>query len=125
MNHPIRFFSLFSLVCAAAGGFALRHYLPQVGPVFAWLITLTVVTFFTYGYDKAVAGSRYSRVPEKVLLLLVFLGGTLGAVLGMGLFRHKTIKGSFRIKFWLVSAVQVILLATYFYFIYPELFKFD
>jgi len=86
-----------------------------------WLISITLATFLTYGYDKAIAGSRRTRVPERVLLALTFAGGTLGALLGMGLFRHKTIKGSFRTKFWLVVAAQAILVVLYFAVLRPAL----
>src|SRR5258708_31110140 len=57
----------------------------------AWLTAVNLTTFAYYGYDKARARSRNSRIPEFVLHGLVLLGGTLGAYLGMVLFRHKTI----------------------------------
>ncbi len=58
------------------------------------LIALTV-----YGADKARAQTRRWRVPESVLLLLGFLGGAAGALLGMLIFRHKTR----RWYFWAVN----------------------
>jgi uncharacterized membrane protein YsdA (DUF1294 family) len=74
-----------------------------------WLASINVVTFAFYGHDKLQARSNGRRVPEVVLHGLVLLGGTLGAYLGMRLFRHKTIKGTFRIVFWLIAALQVAL----------------
>jgi len=40
---------------------------------------------------------------------LAAVGGSPGALLGMSLFRHKTIKGKFRILFWCIVALQVSL----------------
>src|SRR5271170_7596905 len=65
----------------------------------AWLTAVNLTAFAYYGYDKARSRSRNSRVPEVVLHGLVLFGGTLGAYLGMALFRHKTIKTSFRLVF--------------------------
>jgi uncharacterized membrane protein YsdA (DUF1294 family) len=79
----------------------------------SWLLAITLVAFLTYGYDKAIAGSDRTRVPESVLLGLTFAGGTIGALVGRSLFRHKTIKASFRAQLWLVVAAQVILLILY------------
>ena len=75
----------------------------------AWLIAFSVIAFLTYGYDKLIAGTDRMRVPERVLLLLAFLGGTPGALIGMQVFRHKTTKPSFQQQFWLVVLLQIIL----------------
>lgn len=79
----------------------------------SWLMSITLVAFLTYGYDKVIAGSDRTRVPESVLLALTFTGGTIGALAGRSLFRHKTIKASFRRQLWLVVGAQVILLIIY------------
>ena len=100
-------------------GTVLLHFVVGVDPVLSWLVAITVVTFLTYGYDKLIAGSGQTRVPEKVLLALAFIGGTLGALAGMWLFRHKTAKESFRLKFWLVVAAQIVVLVVYFVWIKP------
>ena len=80
----------------------------------AWLISVTLVTYFTYGYDKIIAGSEMTRVPEVVLLALAVLGGTLGAIAGMRFFRHKISKDSFQFKFYLIVIVQVVVLLAYY-----------
>jgi uncharacterized membrane protein YsdA (DUF1294 family) len=74
----------------------------------AWLIAFSAVAFLTYGYDKQISGTDRMRVPEKVLLLLAFLGGTPGALVGMQVFRHKTTKQSFQQQFWLVVLLQIV-----------------
>jgi uncharacterized membrane protein YsdA (DUF1294 family) len=87
--------------------------------VLSWLMAITLVTFLTYGYDKAIAGSERTRVPEKVLLALALAGGTIGALVGMRIFRHKTAKGSFRAKFGLVIIAQILVLVVYYVLIKP------
>ena len=83
--------------------------------LFSWLVGINVATFATYGYDKRIAGSEWMRVPERLLLLLALVGGTVGAFCGMQVFHHKTLKGSFRIRFWVIVAVQVALITAYVY----------
>src|SRR5262245_5401447 len=63
----------------------------------AWLFGVNVVAFGYYGFDKGRARSQGRRIPEAVLHGLAIAGGSLGAYAGMRTFRHKTIKGSFRI----------------------------
>lgn len=87
--------------------------------VLSWLMSITLVAFLAYGYDKAIAGSDRTRVPEVILLALTFVGGTIGTIAGRSFFRHKTIKVSFRRQLWLVVGAQVILLIVYFVWIGP------
>ena len=70
-----------------------------------YLAAVNLVTFTVYGVDKAKARRGAWRVPEKTLFLLPLLGGSLGALLGMLTFRHKT-------KHWyFVWGIPLILLA--------------
>jgi uncharacterized membrane protein YsdA (DUF1294 family) len=57
-----------------------------------YLIALTVITFILYGFDKLKAKIGGKRIAEKTLLCLSVLGGALGAILAMKIFRHKTAK---------------------------------
>ena len=59
-------------------------------PFCIFLILMNLITFLVYEKDKISAEKGRSRVPEKVLLILAFLFGSLGAILQMELFRHKT-----------------------------------
>lgn len=75
-----------------------------------YLLFMTVISFLIFGADKFQAKNNHSRIPENMLLFITFLGGTLGSVLGMLVFKHKTSKRSFLLKFFLVAAVQIILI---------------
>ncbi len=68
-----------------------------------------------------VAGTQHTRVPEAILLALALCGGTIGALLGMTVYRHKTIKASFRHKLWLVIVIQVALVVAYVIWIKPAI----
>ncbi len=85
----------------------------------SWLLAISLVTFLTYGYDKSIAGSKRTRVPEAVLLALTLLGGTVGAIAGMLVFRHKTAKRSFQVKLGLVLLVQVLFIIAYYAWLKP------
>ncbi len=75
------------------------------GALAVWLIAINLVTFAVYGIDKRRARRGAWRVPEKTLFLLPLLGGSIGALLGMRVFRHKT-------KHWYFAwGVPAILLA--------------
>ena len=77
----------------------------------SWLIGTTLVAFGYYGYDKRQAQAGGRRVPEAVLHGLAVAGGSLGSYAGMRVFRHKTIKGPFRVFFWTVAVMQLLLAA--------------
>jgi uncharacterized membrane protein YsdA (DUF1294 family) len=77
--------------------------LPWLG---GWLIAVNLLALLIYGYDKTIAGSGVRRVPERTLLAVALLGGTLGALAGMLLFRHKTRKPAFLIPFVVLAIVQ-------------------
>lgn len=70
-----------------------------------WLTVINLLTFIVYGADKRRARKGKWRVPEKTLFLLPLLGGSIGALLGMRVFHHKT-------KHWyFVWGIPAILLA--------------
>ena len=79
----------------------------------AWLVAINFIAFVTFWYDKKIAGTGRTRVPELVLVALAFAGGwTLGYV-AMRLFRHKTGANSqeFRNKFWGAVILELVIIA--------------
>ena len=75
-----------------------------------WLIAVNFVTFALYGIDNSRAKRRRQRIPEKTLLLLPLLGGSLGGLLGMYAFHHKTKHWYFRVGLPLMLLAQAALL---------------
>ena len=74
--------------------------------VYAYLVSISIITFLFYGYDKRQSLKNNGRIPELTLHILALLGGTPGAFLGQLFFRHKTKKLRFRIVFLAIVLIQ-------------------
>ncbi len=74
--------------------------------VLIWLLFMSAVSFAAMGLDKLYAGRGERRIPEKRLFLFAALGGAVGGLLGMYLFRHKTKHWYFVVGFWALFALQ-------------------
>jgi len=61
---------------------------PEIAAIL--IVIWNLVVFFTYGLDKRKAKLRDKRISEKTLILMAMLMGSVGAMLGMSIFRHKT-----------------------------------
>ena len=83
-------------------GFTVVGFSGSLWPLlWQWLAVVNLVTFCIFGLDKwkakrTQAHPRTRRVPEKTLFLLALLGGSVGALLGMRVWHHKTLHRSFR-----------------------------
>ncbi len=106
---PLYCFSLFWLGLSLGATMVLAANL-HLDLLVSWFVSITLATWLVFGFDKAISGSKWTRVPETVLLVLTFAGGTLGAIIGRSMFRHKTVKPSFRRKFWLTVLAQLALI---------------
>lgn len=73
-----------------------------------YMIVVNVLAFCLYGIDKRKAIMDKWRIPEATLLGVAFLGGSLGAWVGMQLFRHKTKHWKFKILVPLFFIMQVV-----------------
>lgn len=78
-----------------------------------WLLLINVITFLVFGLDKWKArrkekNEKVRRVPERTLLLLAALGGSVGALVAMKAFRHKTLHKAFRFGVPLILALQIM-----------------
>ena len=60
-------------------------------------VAVNLVSFALYGLDKLKAKKGLWRIRESTLLLVSALGGSLGALLGMEVFRHKTKHWQFKV----------------------------
>ncbi|MBR4786911.1 MAG: DUF1294 domain-containing protein [Bacteroidales bacterium] len=74
------------------------------------LLALNIITFLVYGIDKFKAQHARWRVPESVLLGLAAIGGSIGAWLGMMVWRHKTQHNKFKYGVPLILIIQIGLL---------------
>ena len=72
-----------------------------------YLLLVNLAAFWVMGTDKRRARRGMWRISEKALFLPAVLGGALGGVLGMRMFRHKTRHWYFRYGFPLLLALQL------------------
>lgn len=77
-----------------------------------FFLVLSILTFLLFGFDKNAARMNQWRIPEKVLLGLSILGGAVGGLLGMQVFRHKTRKNYFWIIPIAAACVHIFLVVT-------------
>ena len=75
-----------------------------------YLVILNVLTFLLYGIDKWKAKHSRWRIPESLLLGMAALGGSVGAWLGMRVWRHKTQHKKFRYGVPAILLAQIVLL---------------
>jgi len=75
-----------------------------------YLTAINLVAFIVYGIDKRQAIKRRWRISEATLFILALVGGALGALLGMLLFRHKTRKLKFQLGIPLILIMEVIVI---------------
>lgn len=76
----------------------------------AYLIIINILSFILYGIDKLKAIKKKERISEKALILIGILGGSIGSLIGMNLFRHKTKKLKFKVLVPIFFVVKVLIL---------------
>ena len=75
-----------------------------------YLLLINIATLICFGIDKRNAITERRRIPIVTLLILSAVGGSIGGLIGMYGFRHKTQKDYFVIGLPMMLAVQVLLL---------------
>lgn len=72
-----------------------------------YLLVLNLAGFLSMGLDKWKAQAGQWRIPEKTLFSIALLGGSVGSILGMQIFRHKTRHTSFVVGIPLILLLQL------------------
>lgn len=75
-----------------------------------YLIIINLIAFFAMLIDKRRAEKGKWRIKEYTLFLLALLGGSIGAIIGMYTFRHKTKKARFFVGFPLILIIEILLI---------------
>ena len=78
--------------------------------IILYVVAVNVVSFLMMGIDKRKAVKRAFRIPESTLFVLAIIGGSIGSIIGMHLFRHKTRHWYFLYGMPVILALQVILI---------------
>lgn len=76
----------------------------------AYLVIINILSFCIYGIDKSAAVKEKWRIPNRVLLGLAAVGGSIGAWAGMYIFRHKTQKWYYTITVPVMLLLQIMLI---------------
>lgn len=76
--------------------------------IIIYLVIINLIAFLSMFIDKKKAKWGRWRILENTLFLYAFLGGTVGSILGMYCFRHKTKKPKFYIGMPALLILQIL-----------------
>ena len=75
-----------------------------------YILIINLIAFVLFGIDKSRAKRGEWRISEKTLFLVALIGGSIGAIMGIHVFHHKTRPWYFRIGLPLILILQVAVL---------------
>ena len=84
--------------------------------MYIYLIIINIMTFVLFAVDKFRAVNRQWRIRESVLLGVSIVGGALGGLLAMQIFRHKTKTAVFKFGMPIILLIQIVLA----YYLYSQ-----
>lgn len=76
-----------------------------------YILVINIIGFFAMGIDKFKAKRNAWRIPEKTFFGIAIIGGSLGAWLGMRIFRHKTKHWYFSLGIPAIFILQIALIS--------------
>ena len=85
--------------------------------VLIYLGVINAVTFFLYGIDKRKARRSKWRIEESTLLWWAVLGGSIGAILGIKIWHHKTQRKKFAVGVPMILLTQIMIIGLIYYYI--------
>ena len=103
-----RLFIALGFLAALSVGVGLGR-LPMI--LAAAYVLFSLSSYVMYCLDKAAASKGYRRTPEATLHFVDLLGGWPGGLVAQHQFRHKTVKVSFQLAFWLTVLVNLAMAA--------------
>ena len=74
-----------------------------------YFIIMNLIGFSLMGIDKNRAKKRSFRIPEATLFIVAIIGGSIGSIIGMYAFRHKTRHWYFVYGMPFILLLQIIL----------------
>ena len=83
--------------------------------VLLYILLVNLGGFISFGIDKRRSIRSKWRIPETTLLTYALLGGSVGCLLGMQIFRHKTQKPLFSIGVPVILVAQIIIVLAFFF----------
>lgn len=80
-----------------------------IGKILLYFIIINVIGFLAMAIDKWKAKNNAWRIPENTLFSITVLGGGIGTIAGMYVFRHKTKKSKFTIGMPVILVLEIVL----------------
>ncbi|MCR6513807.1 MAG: DUF1294 domain-containing protein [Clostridium sp.] len=93
----------------------MKHY------IYLYLVIINIVGFLSMYIDKRKAKKHEFRISENTLMLIALIGGSVGSLIGMNIFRHKTKHIKFSIGIPLILLLQLVFIM---YFELKEIYWF-
>ncbi|CED93462.1 MULTISPECIES: DUF1294 domain-containing protein [Romboutsia] len=78
-----------------------------------YLIFINIVGLLSMYLDKYFAKNNMYRISEKTLFFIAIIGGSIGSIIGMYQFRHKTKHRQFTTGLPAILFIQIIILIYY------------
>lgn len=81
-----------------------------------YLVIINLISFSIMGLDKRRAKEKKYRISENILIVLSLIGGAIGSLIGMIIFKHKTSKKKFYIGIpiiYIINKIITILILNY------------
>lgn len=82
--------------------------------ILIYLVAINLIGFFIMFWDKRKAQKGSWRTPEKTLITISLIGGSIGTLIGMYIFHHKTKKPRFKYGFPAILILQIVIVITFF-----------
>ncbi|MGV0921940.1 DUF1294 domain-containing protein [Empedobacter falsenii] len=79
-------------------------------PLLLTFILINLIAFFLFKIDKNKAIKGQNRISEFTLCSVTLVGGTIGSILAMQIYRHKTKKTSFILKILIIVMIQIFII---------------
>ena len=75
--------------------------------IFLYLLVINLIGFLSMGIDKFKAKNKLWRTKEKTLFVIAAIGGSIGSIIGMYVFRHKTKHNTFVYGMPMILGIQI------------------
>ena len=79
---------------------------------------MNILGYMSMWADKKKAIKGKYRIPEKTLFLIAILGGSIGSIIGMNKFRHKTKHWYFKYGMPTILILQIIAICVSWHYFY-------
>ena len=88
----------------------LRMDIFSIKNIIIYFVVVNFLSILMFFIDKKKAEKNLWRISEKALILVSILGGSVGALIGMYTFRHKTKKLKFTVGIPVILILQIVLI---------------